>query len=86
MSLSFDDAIEFKIQIGHVQETARPNDRKIVSEASDWSAEVVPHPGGFGIAIEHSPRSTTKLWLNDDEAARFSAELQTFIDMAGSRS
>jgi hypothetical protein len=86
ISLSFDDAIEFKIQISHIQETARPNDRKIVSEVANWSAQVVPNSGGFGIVFEHSPTSTTKLWLNGDQAIRFSAELQKFNDIAGSRS
>jgi hypothetical protein len=86
IALSFDDAIEFKIQISHVQDTARPNERKIVSEALKWSAQIVPNAGGFGIVFEHSPTSTTKLWLNAGEAARFSAELQTFIDIVGGRS
>lgn len=84
--LSFDDAIEFKIQINHVMETTRLNDRKIISEAESWSAQIVPNSGGFGIVFERSPASTTKLWLSADEGTRFSAELQTFIDIAGSRS
>jgi hypothetical protein len=86
ISLSFDDAIEFKIQINHALEAATPNDRKIVGETENWSAQIVPNSGGFGIVFEQSPTSTTKLWLNVDQATRFSAELQKFIDTAGSRS
>lgn len=83
--LSFDDAIEFKIQINHVLETGRTNDRKIVSEAETWSAQIVPNSGGFGVVFEQSPTSTIKLWLNVEEAHRFSMELQKFIDLAGER-
>ena len=85
IALSFDDAIEFKIQIGHVMQTGRPNERKIASDAETWSAHIVPNAGGFGLVFEQSPTSTTKLWLNAVEATRFSAELQTFIDQAGDR-
>jgi hypothetical protein len=86
ISLSFEDSIEFKIQINHALEKATPNDRKIVSETENWSAQIVPNSGGFGIVFEQSPTSTTKLWLSVDQATRFSAELQKFIDTAGSRS
>ncbi|MEH2480424.1 hypothetical protein V1282_003781 [Nitrobacteraceae bacterium AZCC 2146] len=85
ISLSFDDAIEFKIQINHVLETARTNDRKIVSEAETWSAQIVPNSGGFGVVFERSPTSTTKLCLSAEDANRFSTELQKFIDLAGGR-
>ncbi|SNT52527.1 hypothetical protein SAMN05216374_4547 [Tardiphaga sp. OK246] len=86
ISLSFDDAIELKIQINHVLETGTPNERKIVSEADSWSALCVPNAGGFGVAFVLSATSTIKLWLDAGQAERFSAELQTFIDLVGSRS
>jgi hypothetical protein len=82
-TLSYDDAIEFKIQIAHVLETGRPNNRKIISESETWSAQIVPNSGGFGIAVEQSPMSTVKLWLNATQAGVFSADIQKFIDTAG---
>jgi hypothetical protein len=57
-----------------------------VSEADSWSALCVPNAGGFGVAFVLSATSTVKLWLNAGQAERFSAELQTFIDLVGSRS
>jgi hypothetical protein len=83
LSLSYDVAIEFKIQIAYVLESGRPTGQKIVSEAESWSAQIVPNTGGFGIAVEQSPRSTVKLWLNATQAEGFSADLQKFIDAAG---
>jgi hypothetical protein len=86
IALSFDDAIEFKIQIGHVLETGVANDRKIVSDIDTWSAQIVPNAGGFGLLLDQPSTSPSKLLLSLDEATRFSTELQTFIDKAGSRS
>jgi hypothetical protein len=84
--LSYDDAIEFKIQIARIQDTGFPSGSDVGGTIDQWSAKLFPNKGGFSIAVRHPVRPITTLALNKRQAAYFSEDLQDFIDQAGRRS
>jgi hypothetical protein len=84
--LSFDDAIEFKIQIARIQDTGFPSVNEVAGTIDQWKAQFFPNKGGFSIAVRHPARSITTLALNKRQTERFLEDLQHFIDQAGQRS
>jgi hypothetical protein len=85
MPLSFDDAIEFKIEIGQLLVTEAPSARDIHGTLEKWQVKFSPNKGGFAIEIRHPLYSTRALMLNARQAENFSEQLQHFIDAAGQR-
>jgi hypothetical protein len=85
--LSFDDAIEFKIEIARVLDIGFPSAADVCGTAADpWKAKFLPNQGGFSIAVRHPVRPIATLILNKRQTVVFSEELQDFIDQAGQRS
>jgi hypothetical protein len=83
--LSFDDAIEFKIEIAQLLVTASPSTREVHGTLDPWRIRFSPNDGGFTMDIRRPTCSTRKLVLNTEQAEIFSEELQDFIDDAGQR-
>jgi hypothetical protein len=84
--LSFDDAIEFKIEIAKVLDSGFPSATDVCGTVERWKTKFFPNKGGFSIAVRHPARPTTTLVLNKRQTVVFSEELQDFIDQAGQRS
>lgn len=86
MPLSYDDAIELKIEIARIQETGFPSANEVGGTIDGWSAKLFPNKGGFSIAVRHPVRLIITLAFNKRQAAYFLEDLQHFIDQAGQRS
>ena len=84
--LSFDDAIEFKIEIGKLLDSGHPSATDVCGTAEPWKAKFFPNKGGFSVAIRHQVHPIATLVLNKRQTVVFSEELQDFIDQAGQRS
>ena len=84
--LSFDDAIEFKIEIARVLDSGFPSATDVCGTADPWKAKFLPNQGGFSIAVRHPVHPVATLILNKRQTVVFSEELQDFIDQAGQRS
>ena len=83
--LSFDDAIEFKIQIASLLESGFPSATDVCGTAAPWKAKFFPNKGGFSVVASHPFQPTASLVLDKKQTVRFSEELQDFIDEAGQR-
>ena len=84
--LSFDDAIEFKIEIARVLDNGFPSAADVCGTADPWKAKFFPNKGGFSVAVRHPVHPIATLTLNKRQTVVFSEELQDFIDQAGQRS
>jgi hypothetical protein len=84
--LSFDDAIEFKIEIAKVLDSGFPSAADVCGTVEQWKAKFFPNKGGFSIAVRHPVHPVATLVLNKKQTVVFSEELQDFIDQAGQRS
>jgi hypothetical protein len=85
MPLSFDDTIEFKLEISHVLVTASSSAREVHGTIDQWRIKFFPNNGGFSVEIRHPIYPLRKLALNIKQAENFSEKLQAFIDAAGQR-
>jgi hypothetical protein len=84
--LSFDDAIEFKIEIAQLLVTDSPSAREVHGTIDQWRMKFFPNDGGFSIEIRHPIHPIRTLALNTSQAETFLEGLQRFIDAAGQRS
>jgi hypothetical protein len=84
--VSFDDAIEFKIEIARVLVSASPSAREVHGTFDQWRIKFFPNNGGFSIKIRHPIHPIRTLALNAKQAEGFCEEMQRFIDAAGQRS
>jgi hypothetical protein len=84
--LSFDDAIEFKIEIAQLLVTDAASPREVNGMLDQWRFRFFPNKGGFSIEIRHPAHPIRTLALNRKQAEHFTEELQHFIDAAGQRS
>jgi hypothetical protein len=83
--LSFDDAIEFKIEIAHLLVTESPSGREVHSTIDPWRVKFFPNGSGFSIEIRHPIRPVRTLALDVRQTEKFSEQIQKFIDAAGQR-
>jgi hypothetical protein len=83
--LSFDDAIEFKIEIAKVLDSGFPSAADVRGTVDQWKTKFFPNKGGFSIAVRHPVHPIATLVLNKRQTVVFSEELQDFIDRAGQR-
>jgi hypothetical protein len=83
--LSFDDAIEFKIQIASLLENGFPSATDVCGTVAPWKAKFFPNKGGFSVVASHPFHPAASLALDKTQTVRFSEELQDFIDQAGQR-
>lgn len=83
--LSFDDAIEFKLEISHVLATASSSAREVHGTIDQRRIKFFPNEGGFSLEIRHPIYRMRTLALNTKQAEKFSEGLQKFIDAAGQR-
>jgi hypothetical protein len=83
--LSFDDAIEFKIEIAKVLDSGFPSATDVCGTVHSWKARFFPNKGGFSVAVRHPVDRIATLVLNKKQMVAFSEELQDFIDQAGQR-
>ena len=81
--LSFDDAIEFKLEIATLRQTGFPSGTGICGTIGQWETKFFPNKGGFSISVRHPLHLIATLALNKRQTVRFSEELQDFIDEAG---
>ena len=81
--LSFDDAIEFKIEIAHLLLTASPSGREVRGTIDPWRIKFLPNGGGFSIEVRHPIRPVRTLALDMRQTEKFSEQIQKFIDAAG---
>jgi hypothetical protein len=84
--LSFDDAIEFKIEIARVLDSGFPSATDVCGTTDPWKAKFLPNQGGFSVAVRRQAHPIATLVLNKRQTVVFSEELQDFIDQAGQRS
>jgi hypothetical protein len=84
--LSFDDAIEFKIEIVQLLATGSPSAREVHATLGQWRIRFFSNDGGFAVEIRHPIYPIGSLALDVNQTAHFLGELQTFIDKAGQRS
>jgi hypothetical protein len=84
--LSFDDTIEFKLEIAQILATGSASAREIHGTIDQWRIKFFPNDGGFSIEIRHPIYPMKKLTLDTKQTEKFSDELQKFIDAAGQRS
>jgi len=85
LPLSFDDAIEFKIQIASLLESGFPCPTEVCGTIAPWKAKFFPNKGGFSVVASHPFHPAASLALDKKQTVRFSEELQDFIDEAGQR-
>jgi hypothetical protein len=85
IALSFDDVIEFKIEITEVLASGIDSAREIHGSFDQWRIKFFPNKGGFSIEIRHPIRPINTLALDAEQTAEFLQELQYFIDDAGRR-
>jgi hypothetical protein len=83
--LSFDDAIEFKIEIAKVLDGGFASENEVRGTIDPWKAKFFPNKGGFSVAVRHQVHPIATLVLNKIQTVVFSEELQDFIDQAGQR-
>jgi hypothetical protein len=84
--LSFDDAIEFKIEIAKVLDSGFASASDVRGTTDPWKAKFFPNKGGFSLTVRHPVDPIATLVLNKRQTVVFSEELQDFIDQAGQRS
>jgi hypothetical protein len=84
--LSFDDAIEFKIEIAQILVTDAASPREVSGTLDQWRIRFSPNGGGFAMEFRHPIYSVGSLSLGTKQAERFTEQVQHFIDAAGSRS
>lgn len=85
LPLSFDDAIEFKIQIASLLESGFPPATEVCGTIAPWKAKFSANKGGFSVVASHPFHPAASLALDKKQTAQFSEELQEFIDEAGQR-
>ena len=85
LPLSFDDAIEFKIEIAHLLVTEAPSGREVHGTIDPWRIKFFPNGGGFSIEVRHPTTPVRTLALDTRQAETFSEQIQKFIDAAGQR-
>lgn len=83
VSLAFDDAIDFKIEIAKVLDGGFP--KELHGQVENWQTTFLPNKGGVSIEVRHAARPTQFLTLDAKQTALFSSGLQDFIDQAGQR-
>jgi hypothetical protein len=83
LPLSFDDAIEFKIEIAHLLVTESPSGREVRGTIDPWRVKFFPKGRGFSIEIRHPIRPVRTLALDVGQTEKFSEQIQKFIDAAG---
>ena len=83
ISLAFDDAIDFKIEIAKVLDGGFP--AELHGEVEDWKTTFLPNRGGLSLEIRLSTRPTQFLSLDAKQTVPFSEGLQDFIDQAGAK-
>lgn len=86
MPLSYDDALEFKIEIGKILDSEFPSATDVGGSIDQWKARFFPNQRGFKIEVRHRLHPIRTLALNVKQTAQFSGELQVFIDQAGRQS
>jgi hypothetical protein len=86
LALSYDDAIEFKLEIGYIEENRQVTQRAVQSFNDLWIAKFAPIHNGFSIEFKESTRLMGRLALQGGHAQDFSARLQLFITEAGQQS
>jgi hypothetical protein len=85
LPLSFDDAIEFKIEIAHLLVTEAPSGREVRGTIDPWRIKFFPNGGGFSIEVRHPINPVRTLALDTGQTEKFSEQIQKFIDAAGQR-
>jgi hypothetical protein len=83
VSLAFDDAIDFKIEIAKVLDGGFP--KELHGQIENWQTTFLANKGGVSIEVRHAARPTQFLTLNARQMPLFSSGLQDFIDQAGQR-
>jgi len=83
VSLAFDDAIDFKIEIAKVLDGGFPTE--LHGQIENWQTTFLAKNGGLSIAVRHAARPTQFLKLDAKQTVVFSIGLQDFIDQAGQR-
>jgi hypothetical protein len=83
LPLSFDDAIEFKIEIAHLLVAESPSDREVRGTIDPWRVKFFPNGGGFSLEVRHPIRPVRTLALDIRQTEKFSEQIQKFIDAAG---
>ena len=86
IALSFDDTIEFKIEIARVLDSGFPSATDVCGTIDPWKAKFFPNKGGFSVAARHPVHPLETLVLDKKQTVVFSEALQDFIDEAGQRS
>jgi hypothetical protein len=81
--LSFDDAIDFKIEIAKV--LGGGFSAELHGRCESWQTTFLSNKGGLSIEIRNPARPTQFLVLNAKQTVLFSDGLQDFIDKAGQR-
>jgi hypothetical protein len=85
LPLSFDDAIEFKIEIAHLLVSESPSGREVRGTIDPWRIKFLANGGGFSIEVRHPTNPIRTLALDTGQTEKFSEQIQKFIDAAGQR-
>jgi hypothetical protein len=86
VALTYDDAIEFKLEISYIEENRQVTQRAVQSFNDQWIATFAPIHSGFSIQFKEPTRLMGRLALKGGQAQEFSERLQLFITEAGQQS